>query len=1034
MKKLLGFILLLFPLWVFSQSFETHFIQDRSSSLGLHSGGGVIDYNDDGALDVIYGSMNRKEFFLLENKGVSYQQKMISDSALSYNRYLKVIDIDMDGDDDYILSPNDGSNFYQLEIYFNQGNGFFTSKKVSTVTFQDIRTLEVFDFDQDGDLDILLDELNNSNYFFLFENDGNFNFTWQWFSLSGQPASLLGVADFDLDGYEDFLGLYFDFSVGNWILFIGENDSTGGFTQQNLDTFGIQPTAVVGDFFGSPHPEFVLSPGSGNTTAFVYENNGSGGFSVVSNLTVPNSATFHLPRDYDNDGDLDFWVYDFNGSFYMRNNGVNSFSASAIAVNPGVIPNYWGDLNGDGSPDLMAQGGSRVQVYHGNGSGQYTLFYENGYGQADHFLLDDINGNGFPDIVLTRLRNYYYFTRDPQGVFLPKRGGQVKANSGTTNQGGIVSIDKENDGDVDALLGFDGDLFWLNNQGGTLTPQFYSKPGSGTPTNLQKGDLDNDANPDIVYQQSSGYELLEKNGATFTLNSTIPGNISKFVLEDIDGDNDGDIVYWSSDFGAMDRSLKFAENNNGSFSTTPTNSNFFSTLSSNYTHLSVKLASGDFDNDQDPDFFVLAPQIDDVLLLRNEGGLVFTDSILFDTLDGATAFQIGDMNLDGNNDIVIGDRNHQRILVYYSDSVGNLTSNTVTKYCGYVDLLEVADMDQDGDLDIVSSSLIDEKLMWFENKVINCPRSFTSLADTICQGGSVQFAGNTLSQPGTYVDSLQNSAGCDSLITLQLNQYPVTSPIQITDKICDGDTVTYNGMDFFQTGMYLDTLQDQNQCEVPFTLDLTVVVPKAPVNLYDTICPGDSILFGGQYYDAPGSYTFTFTNAIGCDTTNILNLAFYSPQQPVIQTTTNTAWISGFTQIQWFKNDTLLPGETGDTLAVGPYGSGNYRIEGQDENGCLSSSPSVFISVVGVSSSFASRWLTLSPNPVSQYLSLHFSQSLSKTFEVRVFTLQGQEVMHFSRSSTGSYQTFDLSSLPGGVYLISVVTEEWEARQKIVKS
>ncbi len=1014
----------------FSQSFETHFITDRSSSLGSQSGGGVIDYNGDGALDIIYGSMNRKEFFLLDNKGFSYQQKMISDSALSYNRFLKVVDMDMDGDLDYILSPNNGSNFYELVIYFNQGNGVFTSKLVNNISFDDIRTLEVFDFDNDGDLDILLDELNNTNYFFLFENDGNFNFTWQWFSLSGQPASVLGVADFDLNGYEDFLGLYYDFSANDWVLFIGENDSTGGFNQQNLDTFSIQPTAVIGDFFGSSHPDFVLSPGSGNTTAFIYENDGNGGFQLINNLTVPQSATFHYPYDFDNDGDLDFWMYEFNNSYWMRNNGVNSFAPTASNASPGILPTFYGDMNGDGIDDVVEQGGSRVRVHHGTANGQFQLFFENGFGDADHMEVFDVNGNGFPDVVLTRLKEFSYFTRDAQGVFHPRKGGTVAANSGS-NQGGIVHIDKENDGDLDALIGFDGNLYWLENQNGNLNPVFYVDPvGQGTPTGLQKGDLDNDNNPDIVFATSS-YTRLEQVGNSFITTSSLPGNNNKFALADVDNDNDDDIVSWGSNSGTSFRGLEFVQNNNGAFAAGQSNSNFWFSIPSTTNHISQTFAAGDFDNDGDDDFFVLAPQQDDVYLIRNEGGLNFTDSLLFDTLDGAEELIVEDLNLDGNNDIIIGDRNHQRVLVYYSDANGNLTSNTITKYCGYVDRIKLADMDLDGDLDIVTGAVIDEKLMWLENKTINCPKSFTFLKDTVCVGESISFGGVNISSSGVYTDTLTNLGGCDSLIELRLNNFPQTPPVNIKEKICLGDTTFYNGNAYFQSGVYTDTIFDQNQCEVPFQLNLTIVQPQPPVNLYDTICDGDSILFGGVYYSNQGSYQYDFTNAVGCDTSNILNLELFPINKPLPINSVNDLWVLGFTNLQWFKNDTLLNGETNDTLDASLYGSGNYSVSGTDGNGCNAFSDPINVNVVGINlSNISGNNIKVSPNPTNGILKVNTSLNGEK-LTLQLTNIQGETLIN--EKGNQPYWQLNLEGLDPGVYILNISSKNHQQTLPIVK-
>ena len=83
---------------------------------------------------------------------------------------------------------------------------------------------------------------------------------------------------------------------------------------------------------------------------------------------------------------------------------------------------------------------------------------------------------------------------------------------------------------------------------------------------------------------------------------------------------------------------------------------------------------------------------------------------------------------------------------------------------------------------------------------------------TICAGDSIFFGGTYVSTTGQYVDSLQNSAGCDSLIYFNLT---VESTIitQDTLDICAGDSVFIGGDYQFTTGLYEDTLTAQGGCD-----------------------------------------------------------------------------------------------------------------------------------------------------------------------------------------------------------------------------
>jgi gliding motility-associated-like protein len=72
--------------------------------------------------------------------------------------------------------------------------------------------------------------------------------------------------------------------------------------------------------------------------------------------------------------------------------------------------------------------------------------------------------------------------------------------------------------------------------------------------------------------------------------------------------------------------------------------------------------------------------------------------------------------------------------------------------------------------------------------------SHTSKA--ICSGEYYNFNGKELNEPGNYVDSLVNAAGCDSFARLTLTikaPLPLEITVSTEDQFCIGDTVTLTG-------------------------------------------------------------------------------------------------------------------------------------------------------------------------------------------------------------------------------------------------
>lgn len=70
-------------------------------------------------------------------------------------------------------------------------------------------------------------------------------------------------------------------------------------------------------------------------------------------------------------------------------------------------------------------------------------------------------------------------------------------------------------------------------------------------------------------------------------------------------------------------------------------------------------------------------------------------------------------------------------------------------------------------------NLVNSKCRIISNtKVIFVQPKFYNYADTICDGMVYTFGKKTYTRTGIYVDSLQSSIGCDSIITLRLEVIP----------------------------------------------------------------------------------------------------------------------------------------------------------------------------------------------------------------------------------------------------------------------
>ncbi|MCB9232418.1 MAG: SBBP repeat-containing protein [Bacteroidia bacterium] len=131
---------------------------------------------------------------------------------------------------------------------------------------------------------------------------------------------------------------------------------------------------------------------------------------------------------------------------------------------------------------------------------------------------------------------------------------------------------------------------------------------------------------------------------------------------------------------------------------------------------------------------------------------------------------------------------------------------------------------------------------------------------------SYTLNGQTYTSSGTFTQTLTNSQGCDSILTINLSLNQSTSQT-LTQNVCDGYNL--NGQTYTSSGTYTQTLTNSQGCDSVLTLNLTVRHSSSQT-LTQTACDGFSL--NGQTYTTSGTYTQMLTNSEGCDSTLTLNL------------------------------------------------------------------------------------------------------------------------------------------------------------------
>ena len=156
-----------------------------------------------------------------------------------------------------------------------------------------------------------------------------------------------------------------------------------------------------------------------------------------------------------------------------------------------------------------------------------------------------------------------------------------------------------------------------------------------------------------------------------------------------------------------------------------------------------------------------------------------------------------------------------------------------------------------------------------------------TVSQTIVQGESYTFAGNTYDTEGLYTTHLQTVSGCDSIVTLDLTVLSGSSDT-IRASICSGASYQENGFDESVAGTYTQQLKSASGADSLVTLVL-VVLPTYNDTVSQTIIQGDTYTFVGNTYDTEGLYTTRLQTVSGCDSIVTLNLTVLNGSSDTIR-------------------------------------------------------------------------------------------------------------------------------------------------------
>ena len=310
--------------------------------------------------------------------------------------------------------------------------------------------------------------------------------------------------------------------------------------------------------------------------------------------------------------------------------------------------------------------------------------------------------------------------------------------------------DIDDDGDLDILLAPDNDVTvaWYENDGAiqpTFTAHAISTVGREAHAVLAV-DIDGDGDLDVIATEDNTVAWHENNGAalpSFTEHVITTHSKSQSVaVTDIDGDGDLDLL------SAYENGVAWLDNNGAA------QPNFTAhQLSFDTPALSVTTADMDDDGDMDVLYVSEGFEVDTFAWLENDGqpqpGFTehvittepepaFTGDLIRGTVDGAQSITAADIDGDGDIDALLASRGGSTLAWYENDGEQqpSFTKTTIAAVTGGTRFVTTADMDGDGDLDLVSASQQSDTAAWYENDGAAQPKFAAHVISTISHGAT----------------------------------------------------------------------------------------------------------------------------------------------------------------------------------------------------------------------------------------------------------------------------------------------------------